>query len=284
MINPDYLKTFMALIETNSFTKTAEKLHMTQPGVSQHVRKLEEHFQTDLIFRVGKSFTITEAGKRLIEYSGVLFSDHEKLKTQIGKDDPFSGTCTYSSPGSFGLKLFDALIDATKKHPALSLSLSVAPNSSIPQMLLNRQIDVGFMTKEPNDPGLVSKKYGEEELLLIVPAKMQIKKFSDLVNLGFVNHPDGAYLAERLLVPNFSSNLDTIPNRIFINQINRILDPVAEGLGFTVLPEGVYRKYANPKKHAIVKLKIKVSDEIYRVQRSNEILPKRYQTTEKFLK
>ena len=42
MLNPVWLKTFVTLIETGHFTKTAEKLFMTQPGVSQHIAKLEQ--------------------------------------------------------------------------------------------------------------------------------------------------------------------------------------------------------------------------------------------------
>jgi DNA-binding transcriptional LysR family regulator len=41
MLNPNWLKTFVTLIDTGHFTKTAEKLFMTQPGVSQHINKLE---------------------------------------------------------------------------------------------------------------------------------------------------------------------------------------------------------------------------------------------------
>ena len=286
MINPDYLKTLIALAENKSFTETAAKLHMTQPGVSQHIQKLEEYFQANLILRVGKKFTLTEAGQKLIDYSVDLFSDHEVFKGHLGKDDPYAGSCKYSSPGSFGLRLFDALILSAKKYPDLSVSFSVAPNASIPQMIISRQIDVGFMTKIPSEAELEFEKHGEEELLLIVPKGIRIKRISDLIDIGFVNHPDGTYLNERLLMPNFPDDgraIEAISNRVFVNQINRILDPVAEGLGFTVLPEGVYRKYFQTEKLSIIKLKIRVKDEIYRVKRINEKLPQRYKTVEEFL-
>ena len=37
MLNPVWLETFITLVDTGHFTQTAEKLHMTQPGVSQHI-------------------------------------------------------------------------------------------------------------------------------------------------------------------------------------------------------------------------------------------------------
>ncbi len=59
MLNPSFLKTFIALVETKSFTKTAEILHMTQPGVSQHVKWMEDYFGEPLIVREGKKFELT---------------------------------------------------------------------------------------------------------------------------------------------------------------------------------------------------------------------------------
>ena len=287
MINTDYLKTFQALIETNSFTKTALQLHMTQPGVSQHIKKLEEHFQTEIIKRSGKSFTITESGRRLLEYSSKLFIEYDHLKDLIGEDDPFSGACRYASPGSFGFSLFDTLIESTKKYPKLLVSLEVSPNHLIPQLLINRKVDIGFMTKVPDDHNLEYKRFGEEELLLIIPKGQKIRTFNDLQKIGAVNHPDGPFFKGRLLSVNFPENsnqINTIPSRIYINQTNRILDPVAEGLGFAVIPEGVYAKFPSKEKLSICKLKIKVADEIYRVKRRDEIIAARYATIENLLK
>ena len=51
MLNPNWLKTFVTLIDTGHFTKTAEKLFMTEPGVSQHISKLEKACGHALIHR-----------------------------------------------------------------------------------------------------------------------------------------------------------------------------------------------------------------------------------------
>lgn len=48
MINTSWLRTFCTLVEVGHFTRTAERLHMTQSGVSQHIHKLEEQLGTEL--------------------------------------------------------------------------------------------------------------------------------------------------------------------------------------------------------------------------------------------
>lgn len=143
------------------------------------------------------------------------------------------------------------------------------------------------MTKVPDDHNLEYKKYGEEELLLVTPKGQKVRSFSDLQRIGAVNHPDGPFFKNRLLTINFPENLNqinSIQSRIYINQTNRILDPVADGLGFAVIPEGIYSKFAAKELVTICKLKIKVADEIYRVQRRNEIIPSRYKTIENLLR
>jgi len=65
MINPLWLRSFCTLVEIGHFTRTAERLHMTQSGVSQHIHKLEALLAAPLLLREGKQFTVTEAGERL---------------------------------------------------------------------------------------------------------------------------------------------------------------------------------------------------------------------------
>jgi len=67
-INPVWLDSFIQLVKTKSFTKAAESLHMTQPGVSQHIKKLELFFGAELIARNAKGFSITSLGTELYEY------------------------------------------------------------------------------------------------------------------------------------------------------------------------------------------------------------------------
>ena len=127
MINPELIRTFLVLAETKHFTKAAENLHMTQPGVSQHLKRLEEYFGTSLIQKLGKRFTLTESGKSLVEYGKHLFDEHRRFQERIKEDDPHVGLCRFASPGSFAFKVFDTLLDQAKKHPGLKVDVMVAP-------------------------------------------------------------------------------------------------------------------------------------------------------------
>ncbi len=88
MINTTWLRTFCTLVEVGHFTRTAERLHMTQSGVSQHVRKLEEQLGAELLVRQGKQFSLSGAGERLYtEAQSILFA-LSNLEQTVGEDPP----------------------------------------------------------------------------------------------------------------------------------------------------------------------------------------------------
>ena len=56
------METFLAVCRYMNFTRAAEKLNITQPAVSQHIRFLEKHYNTKLFRYEGKKLELTEEG------------------------------------------------------------------------------------------------------------------------------------------------------------------------------------------------------------------------------
>lgn len=280
MINPTFLQTFISLAETKSFTKTAEILHMTQPGVSQHVKWLESYFDESLIARDGKSFELTDQGKKVLVYGSRLFTEHQLFKATLGKDNPHEGLCRFASPGSFGIKMYDFLLSLNRRHPNLVIHYAYAPNQTIARDVLEDRIDFGFVTRKPDDPSLGAEIIAEERLQLMVPPKFSDMNFSGLKNLGFINHPDGFHHASRLLQENFPKEfrgMDEFSVRGFINQITRILEPVAYGFGFTALPEFACEASVCKPKPKNMPLRKQVTDPIYKIYKKHRRFPSRFE-------
>ena len=80
MINPTWLNTFCTLVEVNHFTQTAERLYMTQSGVSQHIKKLEQQVNCALLERHGKQFTLTAQGQGLYQKGSQLLKEWQFLE------------------------------------------------------------------------------------------------------------------------------------------------------------------------------------------------------------
>lgn len=79
------IKTFLMLCETGSYTKTAEKLLMTQPAVSQHIRYLEQQYDCKLFIYQGKTLSITPQGKLLREYAVTVEADSKRIPERLAR-------------------------------------------------------------------------------------------------------------------------------------------------------------------------------------------------------
>ncbi len=277
MINPGWLKTFCTLVEVGHFTKTSEVLFMTQSGVSQHIKKLEAYFGVDLIFREGKSFSLTEAGQTLYEKGGELLRQGDELENILKQDEKYLGLVRLASPGSVGLKLYPHLLDTQQEHQGLVIDYRFAPNKQIEKDLADRKIDIGLISKVCDDPLLLSEKVTDEPLVLVTPAHIRKVDWSVLMDLGFISHPDGNHHGRMLLAENFSEfqHMQQFQKQGFSNQISFILEPVSRGLGFTVLPLHAVNAFNKPDLIAIHYLSKPVFEPLYCCVNRNALLANR---------
>ena len=69
LLDSDQLKTFIAIVETGSFTRAAEVVHKTQSAVSMQMKRLEERLGKAIFARDGRASKLTEDGERLLDYA-----------------------------------------------------------------------------------------------------------------------------------------------------------------------------------------------------------------------
>lgn len=277
MINQVWLKTFCTLVEVGHFTQTADKLFMTQSGVSQHIKKLENQLDTPLLIREGKSFLLTDAGCQLHQKGQELLRSSEELEKLIKQDEVYEGTIKIASPGSVGLKLYPYLLDIQQTYPKLVMDYMFAPNKSIEKDLINREIDLGLITELSNDSHLISQKIAFEPLVLVTPNNVKSIYWEQLLELGFISHPDAAHHGRQLLSSNFPEfeHIEQFTHKGFSNQISLILEPVSKGFGFTVLPLYAAKAFQPQSFIKIHQLEKPVSESLYLCYNRYSILSNR---------
>jgi DNA-binding transcriptional LysR family regulator len=280
MINPVWLRSFCKLVEIGHFTRTAESLHMTQSGVSQHIHKLEEHIGQSLLIRQGKKFTLTSTGDRLYQEGQKLILSLVNLESRVGIDPAFEGVVRVASPGSVGLKLYPHFLGLQKRYPKLVVEYRFAPNSEVERLITEHKVDIGLMTCLSTMGEVSLKAIAQEELLLVTPSDTLDPSWDQLLELGFIDHPDGAYHAGQLLSVNFPrfQNSNQFKRSGFSNQINLILEPVSMGLGFTVLPSHAVGAFKESKKINIHRLSNQVSETLYLGTHTNMFISNRVNT------
>lgn len=278
-MNIDWLRTYCTLVETGHFTRTAEKRHMTQPGVSQHIRKLEDSLGKDLLIRQGKGFMLTHEGEAVFHKGRQILAELDALALSVRHDDPWCGVCCLSSPGSLGLKLYPHLLAWQAESPGLEIDYRIGPNDSIERDIVERRIDLALLTRPALMPELQCEEIAREELLLVTPASCHTPDWESLMQLGFISHPDAGWNAPRLLQANYPQfdHLDNLKRNGFCNIISAILEPVANGLGFTVLARYAAEAFHRQQDIRIHPLAERVFEPVYLVQRRYSAQPRRIQ-------
>ncbi|MCC5881178.1 MAG: LysR family transcriptional regulator [Halomonas sp.] len=279
MFNALYFRTFITLVETGSFTRTARHLDMTQPGVSQHVRKLEQYLGKLLLERQGRRFTLTEAGRRAYDYGLRLFAEHEQFRHSLDDDALDTGECRIASPGSVGLMFYPYILGQQQMSPGLTVSYNFAFSHEIVSDVLAGRHDLGIVTEPIRHPELDCSLWHQEPLCLVVPADFAGTTLAELVGIGFINYSDGVNHAGVLLRSNFPDefrSMSQFRRQGFTNEVGMVLDAVARGLGFTVVSRLVLE--TSPWQRQVKELDLAVTEyeTLHLVSRTGTTIPRRY--------
>jgi DNA-binding transcriptional LysR family regulator len=301
MLNPIWLDTFITLVETGHFTRTAEQRFMTQPGVSQHLKKLEETCGCELGIRLGKGIQLTEQGRRVFEYAKAQQQQEQHFIASLKFDEPYEGKCIVACSGAIAQRIYPALVALQVKHPALNIHLEVAPRRTILSGITNGTFELGIVTNMPNTEDVSCTYLGEESLGLILPSSHNTKKgkrnikreangiVETLNTLGLINHPDAVHYLQRYIKDSGEADLALInPSKLkqsgYVNQLSQILIPVSKGLGFTVLPSSTLEFVDVANELVVYKPQNDVTEPLYCVQALHAQLPARYNVVKNVVK
>ena len=169
-MNLDYLRTYLEVIKTGSFSEVARKLSISQPTVSFQIQKLERDLGVRLIDRSKKMIIMTEAGKRLLRFAEFveeerarLLDDVEQLREEVVGDLVITASTV---PGEF---LIPAILSEFKvQHPAVGIRVAVSDSLTVINDVQNGAYEVGFCGAMPEGQDLESFKIAEDEIVLIV--------------------------------------------------------------------------------------------------------------------
>ncbi|MBL4724708.1 MAG: LysR family transcriptional regulator [Lutibacter sp.] len=171
-----HLKYFLAVAEDLHFRKAAEKLYISQPGLSRQIKQMEEDLRIKLFERHNRKVKLTIAGRYLqSEITRNLKSldhilNHAKLLAD-GKD----GNLKLGYVGSAMQKIIpELLLQFRKNHPNVLFSLTEMDNQKQIEGLTSQSIDVGFVRLERVPKGLEIKPVLTEHFCLVLPVNHTI--------------------------------------------------------------------------------------------------------------
>ncbi|MDR7870782.1 MAG: LysR family transcriptional regulator [Tissierellaceae bacterium] len=134
--------TFLKVAQLKNYTKAAAELNLTQPAVTQHIKKLEENYGCTLIDINGKSINLTAQGEALYHYANFQIANEKQLIDQIKKaETPIKIGATLSIADYY---LPSYLSSYLSKYDDI-ISVTVKNTKSIIEMLLNNELYCAFI-------------------------------------------------------------------------------------------------------------------------------------------
>ncbi|MDF2822401.1 MAG: hypothetical protein K0R15_2849 [Clostridiales bacterium] len=139
------LHTFLTLCETCNYTKTAQKLNMTQPAVSQHIQFLENYYQVVLILRKGKNFSLTEEGESLQQYVRTLKANSERILPLLHRIKNHVRPLNFGATLTIGEYTIPPILYQIFKEDLESISMFVENTHVLQKMLWKGKIDFALL-------------------------------------------------------------------------------------------------------------------------------------------
>lgn len=174
MVNLYQLQIFVAAGERGSFSAAAEEFNLTQPGVSQHIRVLEDTYKVKLFNRNGPRIELTEAGRRLLEAARPLIQQASLLEESFSAGlGEVRGriNLTYTKNTTAGLYLLPGLLNRFhERHEAVRFSLVQAGEEAAVEKLQDRETHLALLSRPPRQKSIESLLLHADELVLVLPA------------------------------------------------------------------------------------------------------------------
>ena len=145
-----HYKYFLALAKDLHFRKAAERLYISQPGLSRQIKQMETDLGISLFERHNRKVELTKAGLYLQKELTNTFNRLDDIITHAKLlNDGLDGNLKLGYVGSAMQKVIpDLLLKYKNKHPHVLFSLNEMDNNKQIQALLNQEIDVGFVRME----------------------------------------------------------------------------------------------------------------------------------------
>ena len=193
------LQVFHTVARLLSFTKAAETLHMTQPAVTFQVRQLEEHFNTRLFDRTHNRISLTDAGRKVFEFSGRIFELYAEMENNVRQmTGEISGIISIGASTTIAEYMLPALLGAFKQRfPDVNIQLKVSNTDGVVSMVENNTIDLGVVEAPVSNKNLMVETCQMDHLVAIVPpghalASRPSVTHEDLMGQPFICREEGS--------------------------------------------------------------------------------------------
>jgi LysR family transcriptional regulator, low CO2-responsive transcriptional regulator len=236
------LQILEAIARHGSFTRAAEELELTQPTVSQQIKRLTQTIGLPLFEQLGKQIYLTAAGQEVLGASAIISEKFAELEIAI---DELKGLKQgrINLVASTTAKYFVPRLLGTfrRKHPEIELALHITNQEGVLARLARNQDDLYFTGRPPSDLDIELRPILDNPLVVIAPSNHPLAgktniALKELATEPFIFREAGS--GTRAVVEHFlAENRVTVDVVIELSSNEAIKQAIAGGLGLSVLSQ-----------------------------------------------
>ncbi|WP_338658533.1 LysR family transcriptional regulator [Paraclostridium sordellii] len=175
------LKTFIDLCETKSYTKTAKRLCITQPAVSQHIKYIESKYNIKLFDYIGKNLTLTKLGQDFLNNILKLKTMSLSIENDLKNSKCISKSLSFGATRSIGEFVMPNIIkNYLRDCPNANLSMVVDNTKTLLDMLKKGVLEFCFIEGHFNKADYETHLFSYEDFIFIASPKNHLAKKSNL--------------------------------------------------------------------------------------------------------
>jgi len=251
------LRAFVAVAETGSFSRAAERLFITQPAISKRVAALEDGLQVHLFDRLGRKVVTTEAGIQLLGNARRILNDldtsMEAVRT-LGHDanDHVSGKLKIGTSHHVGIhRLPPVLRQFTETHPHVDLDLLFMDSEQACELVAEGSLEVAIVTlPETPTPSLITDMIWHDPLAIVCGPSHPLVETKTVSATTLSKYPailpGVGTITRRILFDALAPLNVDVQTRLETNYLETIKMLVSVGLGWSTLPESMIDNAIKP--------------------------------------
>lgn len=237
---PHQLRIFECVARRLSFTRAAEELSLAQPTVSAQLKQLADEVGMPLFDQVGRSISLTDAGKELYATTQAIFEAWSRFEMGIaGLRGLKRGQLRLAVATTAKYLIPDLLGGFCAQYPDIDIKLEIANREVLIERLKRGRDDIYIMVSPPEDDAFEKVPLLENELVVVAPAGHALASvrhipLARVVRERFILRETGS--GTRIELEQFFHDRSVIPNvRMELGSNEAIKHAVAAGLGVSVL-------------------------------------------------
>ncbi len=248
-MNLNHLRLFHHVAKYKSFTIAADKLYLTQPGISKQIKDLENYYSCKLFERSGKKIYLTKAGEILYGSTESVFTILHAVKQNIDDlNQAKSGSIKILTGYTPGIHILPgAILKFRELHNNITIHYDISTSRQIFEKLIDNSIDIGI-TAMKGDNRIISIPFLDDEMILAMPKNHILSnkrkiRITDLYKHEILVTKKGS--ATRFLVDEINTKFNLELKIIEIGSPFAITKSIEAGTGISIMSKFAIEKEAD---------------------------------------